>query len=167
METTTQLNGVRIAPRKMRAVVDLIKRKGVPEAIDQLEHYIRKPAPTLLKLLHSAVANAENNFHMVRENLYIKSFFVNEGIKLKRFMPRAYGRAGEIQKKSSKVTLVLDERVAGMRKAETPKPKISTEKVEKHETESESKKPQVKRETGKKENMFTGLRKKIFQRKAI
>src|SRR3990167_6497030 len=117
MEVKAQLNGLRMAPRKVRAVANLIKGKDVVYALNQMEFLIKRPVLPLIKLLNSAIANAENNMSMVKENLYIKEFLVNEVIKLKRFMPKAQGRAGEIQKKTSKIRLVLDERVAGLKRS--------------------------------------------------
>src|SRR3989338_3712700 len=98
-EVKAQLNNLRIAPRKVRAVVRLLKGKNVIDALNQLEHFVRKSAGPLKKLLNSAIANAENNFNMVRDNLYVKSIIVNEGIKLKRFRAKGFGRAAAIQKK--------------------------------------------------------------------
>ena len=120
-EVKAQLNGLRIAPRKVRAVTNLLKGKDVVYALNQMEFLMKKPVLPLMKLLNSAIANAENNFSMVKDNLYIKEFLVDEGIKLKRFRPKAQGRAGEIQKKTSKVRLILDERVAGLKRQASEK----------------------------------------------
>ncbi|MEX2090807.1 MAG: 50S ribosomal protein L22, partial [Candidatus Paceibacterota bacterium] len=114
-EVKAQLNGLRISPRKVRAIVALVKGKGVIEAANQLEFYVRRSSPALLKLLNSAIANAENTYHMVKENLYIKDFLVNEGIKLRRFKPKGFGRVSPLQKKTSLIRLILAERVAGMK----------------------------------------------------
>lgn len=107
-QVTAQLNGLRIAPRKVRALVGLIRKKDVDAAIDQLRHFARRSGPALVKLIESAVANAENNFKLTRDQLYIREMTVDEGVKLKRFMPKGFGRAGEIQKKTSRVCVVLD-----------------------------------------------------------
>src|SRR3990167_4472612 len=98
-EVTAQLNKLRIAPRKVRAVVNLIKGKNVTQALDQLGVMIKKPTGGLIKLLNSAVANAENSFGMVKDNLYVKRILVDEGVKLKRFRAKGFGRAAAIQKK--------------------------------------------------------------------
>lgn len=169
METKVQLNGVRLAPRKVRAVVNLLKRMDAVKAVDQLEHLIKRPSPVIAKLLRSAIANAENNFKMDRDNLFIKDIFVNEGIKLKRFMPRAQGRATEIQKKTSRVIIVLDERIAGLRKEDK---KEESKKEHKHEAapvkaKSEKAKPEIKTELGKKGSVLGGIGKKMFQRKSV
>ena len=117
MQIKAQLNGLRMAPRKVRAVTNLVKGKDVANALNQMEFLMKRPILPLIKLLKSAIANGENNLNMVKENLYIKEFLVDEGIKLKRYMPRAQGRAGEIQKKTSKVHIVLDERVTGLKRS--------------------------------------------------
>src|SRR3990167_2502583 len=88
MQIKAQLNGLRMAPRKVRAVTNLVKNKDVSNALNQLEFLMKRPVLPLIKLLNSAVANAENNFNMVKENLYIKEFLVDEGIKLKRKQAR-------------------------------------------------------------------------------
>jgi large subunit ribosomal protein L22 len=162
MQTKSQLNGLRLAPRKVRAVVDLVRKKDVLAAMDQLDNFIKRPAPQLLKLLQSAVASAENNFQMVKDNLYIKEIFVNEGVKLKRFTPVAQGRATEIQKKTSLVTLILDEKVPGLKRQVNQK---SGSKEKEVKAEKEEKKPEIKKELGTKAE--TSHSKKVFSRKAI
>ncbi|MDP3697416.1 MAG: 50S ribosomal protein L22 [Candidatus Taylorbacteria bacterium] len=168
MEVTAKLNNLRIAPRKIRAVSNLIKGKNVNTALDQLEYFVRKPVRPIKKLLNSAIANAENNFNMVKENLYIKELIVNEGIKLKRFRAKGFGRAAAIQKKTSHIKLVLDERTPGLRTDK--KARIKKEAVEETVRETklhEDKKPEIKRELGQKRNLFGNLGKRLFQRKAI
>ncbi len=165
-EVKAQLNGLRMAPRKVRAVVNLVKGKDVVNALNQMEFLMKRPVLPLIKLINSAIASAENNFSMVKENLYIKEFLVNEGIKLKRYMPRAQGRAGEIQKKTSRVKLVLGERVAGLKKQVSDK-KVQKEIKTNEDEKSETKKHEVKTELGKKGKTLGGLGKRIFQRKAI
>jgi len=90
-EVTAKLNNLRIAPRKVRAVVNMLKGKNVVEVIAQLEYYVRGSVEPIKKLINSAIANAENNFNMVKENLYVKEITVNEGIKLKRFRAKGFG----------------------------------------------------------------------------
>jgi len=165
MEVKSKTNNLRLAPRKVRAVINLIRGKGVNEALDQLEFLIRRPSSPVIKLVKSAIANAENNFHLVRENLFIKEIKVDEGVKLKRFMPRGFGRASTIQKKTSHITLVLGERVAGLKRSEADKQKkekiLKTDKVN-----NEDKKPEIKKEIGQKA-ANKGFVKKMFQRKSI
>lgn len=166
-QVNAQLNNLRIAPRKVRAVANLVKGKSVNEAISQLEYFVRKPANPIKKLINSAIANAENNFNMVKDNLFVKSIIVNEGIKLKRFRAKGFGRAAMIQKKTSHIKLILEEYKAGLKKERSAKPKKEVEKEVKEEVKPhDSKKPEIKREIGNK-GVLGNLGKKIFQRKAV
>lgn len=106
-QQVTKLNYLRMAPRKVRSVADLVKGMPVNEAEAQLMAQRRRPAKALLKLLRSAVANAKNNKRWSAEHLYIASFRVDGGPMLKRMLPRARGSASPIEKKMSNVTLIL------------------------------------------------------------
>lgn len=108
-EVIAKLRRLRIAPRKVRLVADLIRKKPVQEARTILEFTQKKAAKPLKKLLESAIANAKNNFHLDPSKLYIAKITVDEGPKYKRWMPRARGRADLILKKTSHITLVLKE----------------------------------------------------------
>lgn len=167
-EVKAQLNGLRLAPRKVRAVSNLIKGKNALDALLQLEAFIKRPSSPVAKLLKSAMANAENNNNMVKENLYIKSINVDEGVKLKRFKPKGFGRVSPIEKKTSRIRLVLAEKVPGMKRAPVEK-KVKEGKIEQTVTSDrqETKKPEVKTELGRKEGVFGNIGKKIFRRKAI
>ena len=116
-DVTAKLNGLRISPRKVRLLVNLVKNKNVDVAVDQLAHYTRRSSPALIKLIESAIANAENTFKLKRAGLYIKDMYVDEGMKLKRFRPKGFGRAAPIQKKTSRVRLVIAERAEKVKKA--------------------------------------------------
>jgi large subunit ribosomal protein L22 len=109
-QQTASIRHLRLAPRKVRSVATLIKGMTVNEATAQLMVTRRRPATIILKLLRSAVANAKqaNKFDM--EKLYIASIRVDGGTMLHRSLPRARGHADPIQKKSSHVTIVLQER---------------------------------------------------------
>ncbi len=109
MEVIAKLRYLRIAPRKVRLVADLVRGKSVEEATHILNFTRKKAARPLFKLLNSAVANASHNFQLKKENLYISKLVVDEGPKLKRWRPRARGVTYEIQKKTSHITLVLSE----------------------------------------------------------
>lgn len=109
MEVVAKLRYLRIAPRKVRLVVDLIRGKKVEEAQSLLQFTKKRAAKPILKLLNSAIANAKHNFNLDEKKLYISKILVNEGPKLKRQMPRARGQASMIQKKTSHITLVLNE----------------------------------------------------------
>ncbi|GAF14850.1 LSU ribosomal protein L22p [Bacillus sp. JCM 19046] len=104
---------VRIAPRKVRLVIDLIRGKQVGEAIAILKHTPKSASPVVEKLLNSAIANAEHNYEMEPNNLVISEAFVDEGVTLKRFRPRAQGRASRINKRTSHITLVVTEKKEG------------------------------------------------------
>ncbi|ANK60151.1 MULTISPECIES: 50S ribosomal protein L22 [Loigolactobacillus] len=101
---------VRIAPRKARLVVDLIRGKSVADAIAILKFTPRAASPIVTKVLNSAIANAENNFDLDAENLVVAQAFVDEGPTLKRFRPRAKGSASPINKRTSHVTVVVAEK---------------------------------------------------------
>ena len=109
MPVTAKLRYLRIAPRKVRLVADLIRGKPVEEVQTILNFTQKRAALPILKLLKQAIANAKNNFQMKEKNLYISKILVDEGPKLKRVMPRARGHADEIQKKTSHITIILDE----------------------------------------------------------
>ena len=109
VEVRAKLNYLRIAPRKMRLVCDLIRGKKIEQAEAILEFTKKRGAKPLLKLLKQAVANAINNFKLDEKDLYISKIFVNEGPKLKRYTPRGRGIASEIQKKTSHITIVLSQ----------------------------------------------------------
>lgn len=166
-EVKAQLNNLRLAPRKVRAVVNLIKGKKAVDAVGQLPFLIKRPSIPLSKLIQSALANAENNFQMVRDNLFIKELRVDEGVKLKRFRPKAYGRVGPIQKKTSRITLILAEKVPGLkRKVETKSTEQEAKAAHKHE-HHEHKEPEIKTKIGTEKVKKPNIVRRIFQRKAI
>lgn len=101
---------VRIAPRKVRLVVDLIRGKQVGEAIATLRLTPKAASPVVEKLLNSAIANAEHNYDMDINNLVVSEVFVDEGPTMKRFRPRAQGRASQINKRTSHITIVVKEK---------------------------------------------------------
>ncbi|WP_054025322.1 50S ribosomal protein L22 [Bacillus sp. FJAT-28004] len=101
---------IRIAPRKAQLVADLIRGKQVGEAIAILRHTPKSASPILEKLLNSAIANAEHNYQLDVNKLFISQAFVNQGPTMKRFRPRAMGRASRINKRTSHITLVVSEK---------------------------------------------------------
>ncbi|HCC22730.1 TPA: 50S ribosomal protein L22 [Candidatus Falkowbacteria bacterium] len=111
MDVKAKAKFVRIAPRKARLVVDLVRGADVIEAIGQLTFNAKKSSPIVLKLLNSALANAEHNHNLQRNNLYIKEITVNDGPTYKRWMPRAFGRATPLRKRTSHIEVVLSEKV--------------------------------------------------------
>ncbi len=109
---TASARGLRISPRKMRLVTNLVKDLQVGEAITQLTFTNKKAAGMLIKLLKSAVANAENNFSLKPEQLYVKSISCDMGLTAKRYFPRARGSAFVIRRKQAHVNVVLEQRPA-------------------------------------------------------
>lgn len=104
---------VRIAPRKVRLVVDLIRGKKIGEAVAILRLTPKAASPVVEKVLNSAIANAEHNYEMDIENLIVSEVFVDEGPTMKRFRPRAQGRASAINKRTSHITIVVSEKKEG------------------------------------------------------
>ncbi len=104
-----KLNRLRIAPQKVRLVADAIRGKSATEAKIQLGVIEKRSAEPMLKLLNSAIANAQHNLGLSPDNLYISEIFVGEGMTLKRWLPRAHGRATPLLKRTSHVTLTLAE----------------------------------------------------------
>ena len=110
METRAVARFVRMSPRKVRLIMDQIRGKKVEEALNMLSFSPQKGARILKKLIRSAVANAEQNASMDVDSLFIKQIFADEGPTLKRWRPRALGRATRIRKRTSHLTVVLDEK---------------------------------------------------------
>lgn len=108
-EIKAKLNYLRMSPRKVRSVIDLIRGKSFIQAIGQLKFIGRRAALPILKLLKSGASNAKN-FDLKESDLYVKKITVDEGTPLKRFRPRAMGRAFQIKKRTSNITLVLDKK---------------------------------------------------------
>ena len=109
MEAKAQATFIRISPRKVKIVLDLIRNKPVEEAMAIVKFTPKSACEPIGKLLKSAVANAENNFNMDKSNLYVAQAMVCPGPIMKRIRPRAQGRAYRIEKRSSHITLVLKE----------------------------------------------------------
>ena len=101
---------VRVSPRKVQIVIDLIRGKQVDDALAILMYTPKSAAPVVEKLLNSAIANAENNLEMSRENLYVAEVYANQGPTLKRYWARSHGRADMIKKHTSHITIVLDQK---------------------------------------------------------
>lgn len=187
MQTKVHLRYLRIAPRKVRLVADLIRGKQVEKAQTILNFTVKRATNPLLKLLNSGLANAKNNLKIEPGNLYISKITVDEGPKLKRWMPRARGQAYEIQKKTSHVTIILDEikekkapvynkATAGKAKKEAkkevktavePKKDIITEIKEKEDVAKEFKKQKQVWQLDKPKPKTAKIFKRIFSRKAI
>ncbi len=167
LQQTAKLNYLHIAPRKVRLIANTIRGLTVSEAEAQLLLRPQRSAKPLLKLLRSAIANAKNNQKLNLNELVISAIRVDEGPMLKRFLPRAMGRATPIHKKMSHVTLVLEERLSSKPSRFTIIPPIKKKKDEKKpkiKKEGGTLKPEGKRERPKERSSFL---KRIFQRKSI
>jgi len=123
MKVKAKAKYIRMSPRKVRLVVDLIRGLDVEKADNQLQFIDKAATRPVKKLLDSAVANAHHNFEIEKDNLYIKEIRVDEGPTLNRWKSRAFGRATPIRKRSSHISLILEE-------------KVPTKKVEKKQKES-------------------------------
>lgn len=190
MKVSAKLKNLRIAPRKVRLTSDLIKGMDALVAMDQLDVIVKRSNPYFAKLLASAISNGENNFGLDKTNLYISDIIVDAGSTLKRSRPRAFGRAGAIMKRTSKIEIILSEKVEGKgrkTKAEMEKSKKAAmaekakeAKAEKAEEVSEKKekavvtegekgkvKPAIDAEKVKKTDKKVGLTSRIFQRKSM
>lgn len=109
MEVKAVARFVRVSPRKARIVVDQVRGKSVEQAREILAFTTRAVAEDVEKVLNSAVANAEHNNHLRADNLVVKAAFVDEGPTLKRIRPRAKGSASRIRKRTSHITIILDQ----------------------------------------------------------
>ncbi|MBU3965491.1 50S ribosomal protein L22 [Patescibacteria group bacterium] len=110
MSATVRLKNLRVSPRKVRLVADIVRGMQVDKAIEQLKYIPKRSSVPLLKLLQSAVSSAEHDFKMEKEGLFISKIIVDEGPVLKRAMPRAMGRSFPIAKRTSHITLMLDKK---------------------------------------------------------
>jgi large subunit ribosomal protein L22 len=110
MEVSAKLRYARLSPQKTRLVVDMVRGKKVQDALNILKFSPQRPADIVAKLVRSAIANAEQKGVADVDQLYVKTVFVDQGPVLKRFMPRAQGRATRIRKPTSHITVVLDEK---------------------------------------------------------
>ena len=110
MEAKAHLRYVRITPRKVKIVLDLIRGKDAELAKGILKNTNKSAAAPILKVLNEAIANAENNFHMEKDKLFVSECYAGPGTTLKRIMPRAKGSADRILKRTSHVTLAVKEK---------------------------------------------------------
>ena len=170
---TVKLNHLRMAPRKVRLVANSLRGLSVNEAEAQLLLSAKRTSKPLLKLLRSAVANLKNNKKISAEKFFIKEIRVDGGPMLKRWMPRAQGRATQIQKKTSHVTLVLveAEKIKAPRFTIVKRERISKLKFEKMKEKSKHKEYEKGEEVSTKKEVKAveklGFVKRIFRRKAV
>jgi large subunit ribosomal protein L22 len=109
MESRAIARSVRIGPRKVRLVADLVRGKKVEEALNLLEFTNKRASKLISDLIRSAVANVDSQGQVDIDTLVVKKIFVDGGITMKRFLPMPMGRAGKIRKRTSHITIVLDE----------------------------------------------------------
>ncbi len=140
MEVTAKANNIRMSPRKVRLVIDVIRGMDVARAQTQLQFIKKEACGPVLKLLNSAIANAGHNFDIAKETLYVKTITADGGPVLKRWTPKAFGRSAPIRKRTAHITIILDERAA---KAEKPAASVKEAKPKK----APAKKPATKKTT--------------------
>lgn len=113
MQVSAKLKNLRISPRKVRLMANVVRGKDIQRAKIQLQFSTKKSSGNILTLLNSAVANAKNNFNLDEDSLFISNIIVNEGPTLKRWRPRAMGRASAIHKRTCTIEIFLDEKESG------------------------------------------------------
>ncbi|MCK5510751.1 50S ribosomal protein L22 [Candidatus Parcubacteria bacterium] len=111
MEVKAKAKHIRMSPRKVRLVADIVRGLSVKNAVNQLRFTAKKAVLPVKKLIESAIASAENNYELKQDNLFVKEIRVDEGATMKRWKPRARGRATPIRKRTSHINLILGELV--------------------------------------------------------
>ncbi len=151
MDIKAHAKFVRISPRKVRLVTNLVSGMKVPHALVQLQMTSKRSAPVIEKLIRSAMANARHNFKVDPDTLVISEAFVNQGPTMKRWRPRAMGRAAKIRKRTSHISIILSDMKVdidpGTKVIETTKeekPKVDAKKLEKPEASKPKKAPEAK-----------------------
>ena len=181
MLVSAKLKSLRKSPRKVRLVSSALKGMDVEKAESQLKFLVKGSVPHFEKLLKSAVANAETNFGLDKSNLYIKDIIVNEKTKMKRWLPRAHGRASLLLKRTCSVEIILDERVKGKGRKKVVKQEIKDikkpEEIKEKISEEELKSASAKATADKEEKEFVdekkkaaeskGFLKRVFRRKSM
>lgn len=130
MKVEANLNNLRIAPRKVRLVAHSIVGLPAQAALTFLAKQVKRSSSPMETLLKSAIANATNNFDLDKKTLVIRSISVGDGLRLKRYMPKAFGQATQILKRSSKIKMILEGEKAVEKKVEKPVKKMTAKKKE-------------------------------------
>src|SRR3989344_276834 len=171
-EITAMLNYLRMSPKKVRLVTNFLPGNEVEKALNYLRFVNKAAVRPLVKLINSAVANAEHNFGFMVKDLFIKTIIVNDGPFLKRWQPKAYGRAGMIRKRSSHIKLILGVSPGAKKKTvkqETEQMTKNQAAVAEKEVKPEEKKTEKPKTFQKgRDQSFKerkGFLKKFFQRK--
>lgn len=150
METKAKAKFIKMSPRKVRLVVDVVRGLKAEEALDRLKLTNKAAVKPISKLINSAIADAEHNFELKKENLFIKEIKVNEAPTLKRWMPRAHGRATTIRKRNSHISITLAEiKDSGSRKGRKPETGEVVKLKEKPKQEDKPAQSASRNETGK------------------
>lgn len=176
MQVTARLNNLKIAPRKVRLVAHVIKGMSADAALIELSKQVKRSSEPMSVLLRSAIANAEHNFGLDPSNLFVSSVLVGDGKRLKRWQPRAFGRANQILHRLSNVTLTVEERIEGLNRRDAKKasekkveePKAAKVKDAKAALPAEEKK-ELKKDASVKQEMKERKNavKRVYQRKSI
>ncbi len=147
MEVKATAKHIKMSPRKVRLVADMVRGMEVNKALDQLNFTNKWAKKPIKKLIESAIANAENNFELDKNNLFIKEIRVDEGATLKRWMPRAHGRATSIRKRMSHIFLTLAEiKDSGKKKAKKQEIEAPIKLGEQPKEKEDAKKVKVEKE---------------------
>lgn len=180
MEIKASLNHLRMSPRKIRLVIDLVRKMPVEKAIAQLKFSGKKAALPVVKLIESGIANAADLYSIDKSNLFIKEIRSDEGLTLKRWMPKAHGRATLLRKRGAHVSLVLAEITESGKKEKKAAPKAEAPiKLSDLAKEAETDKKAAKKDEAKAESKEVkakaakgdvagskGFANKVFRRKA-
>ena len=180
MQVVAHLNNLKIAPRKVRLVTHSIVGMTADEALIELGKQVKRSSDPIEKLLRSAIANAEHNFGLDSSNLFVLSMTVGDGSRLKRWQPRAFGRAFPIIRRLSKITITLEETIEGLNRTDPVKHVLpKTESVAPTEAEEKPKegktllsaeeKKEAKKDVAVKQEMKERKNavKRVYQRKSF
>ena len=149
MEAKAYLKFTRISSKKVRLVVDMISGKKIDVARDQLRFSTKKSAPIVLKVLNSAVQNAEYNKKLKADDLTVSKAFVDEGATLKRWRPRAFGKAAPIRKRTSSVTIIVSDGKDDLVSKNKVKKELKPEEKKKHKDTVKEEKVDIKKKDTK------------------
>ncbi len=171
MDIHGQLRSIRISPRKVRLAAHTLKGLDATQARFQLNYLIKRSARPIMKLLDSVMANARHNFGLVDSNLFVKNVIVDEGSKLKRYRPKGFGSSSPIEKKTSHVTIILSEKVPGLKADKVEKASADNAASDTIKTSDDSKSKTTRRKTkteDKSGKSSTGaVKRRLFQRKTV